>query len=339
MNFLTTDKRILLNEIKYFYGLNENANELLQSYFTCEENKLWDLQEALVEHILKDSTLSTYKPYKKYERNFLRSIINIVESFNEEVNNTVFEDYITNINGQQVAGDEEKYFLVVLPKNEDFTNTSSSNKGIIIEQYASIISNGTTGLHVWPACYQLVDYLKKNTKIFMNKTILELGCGLGLLGLNCLQICEPKKYIFTDSHMKVLSQLNANIQYNSDSNNNTSIIVERLDWNDLEDCSLLSKESKDLEIDIILASDIIFDPELMPALVNTLDFLWKKSSNKDLCLYIASTIRNKDTYDTFITNLEHYKFKYETMEKNTCNLKNSSNSTPTCEIELLKIFR
>ena len=116
MNFLTTDKRILLNEIKYFYGLNENANELLQSYFTCEENKLWDLQEALVEHILKDSTLSTYKPYKKYERNFLRSIINIVESFNEEVNNTVFEDYITNINGQQVAGDEEKYFLVVLPK-------------------------------------------------------------------------------------------------------------------------------------------------------------------------------------------------------------------------------
>jgi hypothetical protein len=50
---------------------------------------------------------------------------------------------------------------------------------IIIEQNVSIISNGTTGLHIWPACYQLISYTQKNKSMFENKTILELGAGVG----------------------------------------------------------------------------------------------------------------------------------------------------------------
>lgn len=50
----------------------------------------------------------------------------------------------------------------------DFNNT------IIIEQHASIISKGTTGLHIWPACYFLVEFLKENKSLFENKLVLKV---------------------------------------------------------------------------------------------------------------------------------------------------------------------
>jgi hypothetical protein len=113
----------------------------------------------------------------------------------------------------------------------------------------------------------------------------------------------PRSYIFTDSHEKVLSQLKTNILYNyPDANETNKISVVRLDWNELEDCELLS-DNKETNFDVILASDIIFDPDLMPSLANTLDSLWKRNSNKNLVLYISSTIRNETTYKAFLTNL------------------------------------
>ena len=80
---------------------------------------------------------------------------------------------------------------------------------------------------------------------------------MGLLGINCLKICEPKKFIFTDSHNKVLAQLKSNLKYSSCLDANESIIVEQLDWNDLENCNLFKNGSK-LDIDIILASGITY---------------------------------------------------------------------------------
>jgi len=341
MNIITKEKKQILNEIKYNYGLNESSNDLLKSYYTTGENKIWDLQEAMVEFILNDATLRKYAPYWKYRRTFLKTLISLIEDFDEEVNETFLEDYITLINsGSFVSDDQGKYFLVVFPKDIKGIEDVKSNT-ILIEQYANIISNGTTGLHVWPACYQLVDYLKINHDIFNNKSVLELGCGLGLLGLNCLKICKPKKYLFTDSHQKVLNQLKSNILYNYDSSKqetNDLIEVERLDWTDLDNCELF-KESRSLDIDIILASDIIFDPDLMPDLVNTLKFIWEKNTNKNLFLLISSTIRNTETYGTFMNHLKIANFQHVTLEKNTCNLKNSCNSTPTSCIELLKIFK
>lgn len=46
-------------------------------------------------------------------------------------------------------------------------------KPIIIQQNTSIISSGTTGLHVWPACFQLIEYLTNNKKILENKLAID----------------------------------------------------------------------------------------------------------------------------------------------------------------------
>ncbi len=41
----------------------------------------------------------------------------------------------------------------------------------------------------------------------------------------------------------------------------------------------------------------------MPALVDTLKFIWNKNAKNDLFFIISSTIRNEATYNAFIKNL------------------------------------
>lgn len=115
MELLTVENQKILHQIKYFYGLNEDSNHLLKIFFSSNENKIWDLQLALANHILCDKSLLTYQPYRKYRRMFLKTIIDSIEKLQEEVNEKVLESYITLINEAYDSG-EEKYFLVVFPK-------------------------------------------------------------------------------------------------------------------------------------------------------------------------------------------------------------------------------
>jgi len=96
---------------------------------------------------------------------------------------------------------------------------------------------------------------------------LELGAGLGLLGLKCVQTGKPKHFVFTDSHTLVLNQLEKNVLYNFEKNSistqisrlnfDTKIIsLTRLDWTDYTECELFTQLDDNLNIDLIIASGI-----------------------------------------------------------------------------------
>ena len=46
------------------------------------------------------------------------------------------------------------------------------------------------------------------------RTVLELGCGLGFVGVATCRLCRVNKYVFTDCHEHVLERLKENIQIN-----------------------------------------------------------------------------------------------------------------------------
>ncbi len=52
--------------------------------------------------------------------------------------------------------------------------------------------------------------------------------------------------------------------------------------------------------------DIVYDIDVIPALVETIDYIWINNSNKELVLYLASTIRNSETYKIFMENLGNF---------------------------------
>jgi hypothetical protein len=121
MENLCSNKQILLERIKYFYGLNENCFDFLRSYFESEDQdntsvNLENLQDIFVEYILKEKIFEVYQPYFKYRRSFLKFLIRTIEEKNAEVNETILQEYIRLINEAPTASEQEKYFLIIFPK-------------------------------------------------------------------------------------------------------------------------------------------------------------------------------------------------------------------------------
>ena len=142
-----------------------------------------------------------------------------------------------------------------------------------------------------------------NTKYVQKDfSILELGCGIGLAGISLLKLKKAKKIFFTDHHQSVLDTLKINLTKNEISEKN--YIVQQLDWE--------HPSSKDNipESDLVIGSDIVFDPGLITSLVNTIVLAMKSAK----LTIIANVERNVDTRNAFEESLIQHKLDF-TVEK------------------------
>ena len=121
-DLLNQNKKSLLVEIRYLYGLNENASSVLNQYFqdSDETTSLADLQKALIEFVINNESLAKCKPNCKYRRSFYKCTISIIEALNEEVNEIFFDSYISLINDSSNKNlndaNKEKYFVTFFDK-------------------------------------------------------------------------------------------------------------------------------------------------------------------------------------------------------------------------------
>lgn len=70
----------------------------------------------------------------------------------------------------------------------------------------------------------------------------------------------------------------------------------KLDWNDI-----INNQPQSLKPDIIIGADIVYDPSILLPLIEVFEFF--QNLNKDLEIYIASVIRNADTFNKFLNIL------------------------------------
>ncbi|XP_042207322.1 protein-lysine N-methyltransferase EEF2KMT-like [Homarus americanus] len=180
---------------------------------------------------------------------------------------------------------------------------------ITLKETSNLVCDGTTGMCTWEASHVLAEWCCKEAHRFQDKNVLELGAGLGLLGLAVVQSCKPSSYTFTDLHPSVLNTLTENVQINLNKvphdkqsapnkdiwvdeitmkYNNTDAQIRRLDW---------ESDSFDDQLDVILAADVVYDTEVIRQLVKTL--MGTLSKQPGIAVYIASTVRNPDTYSYF----------------------------------------
>ncbi|KAJ8318061.1 hypothetical protein KUTeg_003152 [Tegillarca granosa] len=85
---------------------------------------------------------------------------------------------------------------------------------VSLQESTHLISQGTTGLSTWQAALHLAEWIFENSKTLTNKSVLELGSGLGLTGICVCKCCQLKSYTFTDCHPQVLFLLMKNIELN-----------------------------------------------------------------------------------------------------------------------------
>lgn len=186
-----------------------------------------------------------------------------------------------------------------------------------LSESVAIISQGTTGLVTWDAALHLAEWATENPAVFTNRTVLELGSGVGFTGLVICKTCNPKTYIFSDYHHCVLKQLTENIRLNGftlqpetmnpaqgqeaerKESQQPKLIVAELDWGSVTEKQLLA-----LQADVIIAADVIYDPEVTLSLTGMLQKFSTLRADRKPEIYIALTVRNPDTYHTFQAELD-----------------------------------
>ncbi|NXC77620.1 EF2KT methyltransferase, partial [Anhinga anhinga] len=250
-----------------------------------------------------------YPPSTKYRRSFLTELIKKHESTAAEPLDELYDALADILNEEESTHGYKNYLL---PTGECVTLSES----------VAIISGGTTGLVTWDAALHLAEWAIENSPVFSNRTILELGSGIGFTGIAICKTCSPKAYIFSDYHHCVLKQLTENIHLNgfvlepettrpiqtepkgqegeATNSHKPKLFVAELDWR-----SVTEKQLLDLQPDVIVAADVVYDPEIILTLIGMLQKLSAfRADGKPPEVYIAFTIRNPDTYRLFQAELD-----------------------------------
>ncbi|XP_013922732.1 PREDICTED: protein-lysine N-methyltransferase EEF2KMT [Thamnophis sirtalis] len=212
-----------------------------------------------------------------------------------------------------------------------------SGDAVTLRENVAFVSQGTTGLVTWDAGLYLAEWALENSEVFRNRRILELGSGTGLTGIAICKAFRPREYIFSDHHEGVLQQLSENIHLNGltleaescshctgespnhqghpdvdSEDDHVQISVKELDWN------LVSKdELAKLQADVILAADVVYDPEVSQHLIGVLQKFPRDGGPE---VYIAFNIRNPDTYHDFQMQLDKVEIGREVVAASWKNL-------------------
>lgn len=129
----------------------------------------------------------------------------------------------------------------------------------------------STGLTLWRASSLLCEYLASNPGIARNKTVLELGAGLGLCGILAYKI-GAKQCVLTDGDTDTLKELRRNVDHNLQHVGASSSLLpcHQLRWG--RNVSNFRKRYEGL-FDVIMGSDIIYVEEILDPLFETVQEL------------------------------------------------------------------
>ncbi|NXS58604.1 EF2KT methyltransferase, partial [Brachypteracias leptosomus] len=287
--------------------------ELEQNLRTSPDSSL--LVDILHKTILHPLCVK-YPPSTQYRRCFLTELIKKHERTAAEPLDVLYEALAGVLNEEESTHCYKSYLL---PTGESVTLSES----------VAMVSGGTTGLVTWDAALHLTEWAIGNSMVFSNRTVLELGSGIGFTGIAICKTCCPKRYIFSDCHPRVLNQLIENIRLNgfvlgpetspciqtesqgqeteAVNGQNPKLIVAELDWD-----SVTKKQLLDLQPDVIIAADVVYDPEIFLALIGMLQKLSASTADRNTPeVYIASAIRNPDTHRLFQAELDKVGIRWQ----------------------------
>nr|XP_053639501.1 protein-lysine N-methyltransferase EEF2KMT-like isoform X1 [Cherax quadricarinatus] len=266
---------------------------------------LMSSQHHLLASTVQHPIAQKYPVTVAYTRSFLKTLISLLEASNCEVSEELYTAYTKLLSQSSLLHLSDYYYR---------TYSLGDADAITLKETSKLIYDGTTGLCTWEASHILAEWCCKESHHFKNKKILELGAGLGFLGLTVVQRCKPLSYTFTDKHPSVLTTLTENILINTTGKQsdlaqhdmekianlnylvndftvlytNIKIQVRRLDW---------ERDSCDFDVDVVLAADVVYDCDVIIHLVKVLNYALRRKPG--VVAYVACTIRNPDTYAFF----------------------------------------
>ncbi|KAL1748932.1 hypothetical protein HDZ31DRAFT_79288 [Schizophyllum fasciatum] len=311
------------------------------------------LMDALVVYFLDSAHFQQYAPSTQYQKIFWKWAINHLESLvsqteeDVELDDRIYNHYLGLI---QQSTDAPNLSLTCprAPPSDSYITHYWRPKGIVrstsddlihLDDYQTVtlresrttIQDGTTGLRTWLASLVLSEYLIDAPDLIANKRILELGSGIGFLGVICASLQQlhqtaenapPPHLWLTDVNEDVLARCKANVQLPCNlSSKHHNIHYRHLDWVEFDQSTSRTAALADMDVldeDLILGADIVFDPSLIEPLVTVLALrLIKLRQNGRRVALIALTVRNPDTFQAFVDALERAALTIEYVDYRT----------------------
>ncbi|KAG9073113.1 hypothetical protein KI688_000900 [Linnemannia hyalina] len=176
------------------------------------------------------------------------------------------------------------------PCFKSYSLDRSCNKVVTVMEEQTTISAGTTGLRTWEASFWLAEHLIAHPELLAGKNVVDVGCGVGFLGIACA-LLGAKKVALTDGNHDVLAMVQQNIGYN---NVPCSTTASLLDWESFTDEQIAA-----LEAQVLILSDLTYDPTNIVPLVSVLKALLVRGVDA----YMSSAIRNPQTFVDFFIRI------------------------------------
>ncbi|CAK9811058.1 Methyltransferase-like protein 22 [Anthophora plagiata] len=193
---------------------------------------------------------------------------------------------------------------IITYDNDDDMDIDRQQEGkLLIEHYISTELQ-YVGLQVWRGALLLADYILSNPDLFKDKTILELGAGVGLTSIVASFVAE--KVICTDIDLKgIMKLIRRNFMRNS-AYIKSKVYIKELNFLNLQWPTFYKKRMN--EATVILAADVIYDENVTEGFVNTLTKLLNSKTQKVVYIalekrYVFTTVNmdvNAPMYEDFL---------------------------------------
>ncbi|KAJ9067345.1 hypothetical protein DSO57_1000257 [Entomophthora muscae] len=143
----------------------------------------------------------------------------------------------------------------------------------------------------------LGQYLLDNPALISGRDVLELGSGVGFLGI-LTSFLNPASITMTDFNSSVLQRLTLNVALNRHPSA-PKPTISRWDWANVTDAMIGAANPS-----LILGADVTYDPEGIDLLVDLLARTFALRKPNECRAMIACTVRNSDTFSHFLNKLD-----------------------------------
>ncbi|EJK53927.1 hypothetical protein THAOC_26543 [Thalassiosira oceanica] len=134
----------------------------------------------------------------------------------------------------------------------------------------------STGVTMWKATPRLVDFLQSSPELCKGRSVLELGAGLGLVGITA-QLQGAESVVMTDGDSQTLAQMRLNVKENCSADECKSISCRQLLWGSPQ-MDMFEKQCG--RFATILGADVIYTLESVAPLFDTVACLLDKPRGK-----------------------------------------------------------
>ncbi|KAH7067770.1 putative methyltransferase-domain-containing protein [Paraphoma chrysanthemicola] len=265
-------------------------------------------------------------PPDRYQLRVLKLVISkleraIVDPEEDEISDDLMSAMSALLNitvPSEADSAQQKAFVTYSFPDVSSDNSSSDDRTVTLLEARSVISSsGTTGLRTWEAALLLGSYLVSNEgeSLVQGKKVFELGAGTGMLSILCAKHLGVAGIVATDGDEAVVDTIKTNLFLNGlDSVDSATCVLRTaaLKWGWPVDAATFAEDYGMEAPDVLVGADVTYDKTVIPRLVSTMREFFEL--NPALNVLISATIRNEQTFETFLNACKRNSFSFKQLD-------------------------